>query len=120
VESSADNLTNQTARDNTDNAQIQSSKESSSKIFREQNKVQGLLQELSISAKENLKKKMIVKKLPNIYLLSVKILRRNNVNMAESQYRQELQDAITICGEIHLNSKKKLEKILSQFNSMSK
>ncbi|CAG8732005.1 6649_t:CDS:1, partial [Funneliformis caledonium] len=35
VKSSADNLTNQTAGNNTDNAQIQSSRESSSKISRE-------------------------------------------------------------------------------------
>ncbi|CAG8700164.1 5653_t:CDS:2, partial [Funneliformis caledonium] len=48
VESSADNLTNQTAGNNTDNAQIQLSRESSSKISRKQGKVQGLLQELSI------------------------------------------------------------------------
>ena len=58
--------------------------------------------------------------LPSIYLPSVKILRRNNVNVAESQYRREVQDAITTCGEVHPNSKRKLETILSQFNSMSK
>ncbi|CAG8756035.1 14075_t:CDS:1, partial [Funneliformis caledonium] len=51
VESSADNLTNQTAGDNTDNAQIWSSRESSPKISREQDKVQGLLQELTIPTK---------------------------------------------------------------------
>ncbi|CAG8791651.1 20976_t:CDS:2 [Cetraspora pellucida] len=33
--------------------------------------------------------------LPNVYLLKVKTLRRNNVNIAESQYRQELEEAIT-------------------------
>nr|CAG8644463.1 6625_t:CDS:2 [Entrophospora candida] len=37
--------------------------------------------------------------LPSIYLPSVKILRRNNVNVAETQYRQEIRDAITTCGE---------------------
>ncbi|CAH1765719.1 4753_t:CDS:2 [Entrophospora sp. SA101] len=58
--------------------------------------------------------------LPSIYLPSVKILRRNNVNVAETQYRQEIQDAITTCGEVHSNSKQKLETILTQFNSMSK
>ncbi len=58
--------------------------------------------------------------LPNIYLPGVKILRRNNVNVAESQYRREVQGAIITCGEVHSNSKRKLETILSQFNSMSK
>ncbi|CAG8624434.1 15206_t:CDS:2 [Funneliformis mosseae] len=43
MESSADNLTNQITRDNTDNAQIQSSRESSPKISREQDKIQSLL-----------------------------------------------------------------------------
>ncbi|CAG8586125.1 3075_t:CDS:2 [Funneliformis mosseae] len=51
VESSADNLTNQTARNNTNNAQIQLLRESFPKISHEQDKVQGLLQELSIPAK---------------------------------------------------------------------
>ena len=58
--------------------------------------------------------------LPNVYLPSVKFLRRNNVNVAESQYRQELQDAITTCGETHINSKRKLASILSTFDSMPK
>ncbi|CAG8530490.1 6073_t:CDS:10 [Funneliformis mosseae] len=95
----------------------------SSKISCKQDKIQGLLQELSISAKgeseeENdseegggsisqnltrlykkasLAEKCVMKEwFPNIYLPSVKILRRNNVNTIESQYYQEFQNAITI------------------------
>ncbi len=58
--------------------------------------------------------------LPNVYLPSVKTLRRNNVNIAETQYRQRLQEAIATCGNTHSSSKQKLGIILSQFNSMSK
>ena len=58
--------------------------------------------------------------LPNVYLPGVKILRRNNISVAESRYRQELQDAITACSETHPNSKQKLTSILSHFNSMPK
>ncbi|CAG8496277.1 12735_t:CDS:2 [Funneliformis caledonium] len=42
VENSADNLTNQTAGDNTNNVQIQSSRESFPKISRKQDKVQAM------------------------------------------------------------------------------
>ncbi|CAG8569673.1 2473_t:CDS:2 [Dentiscutata heterogama] len=58
--------------------------------------------------------------LPNVYLPNVKTLKRNNVNIAESQYRQELEEAITMCGTNNSKNKRKLVDILSQFNATSK
>ncbi|CAG8837337.1 10086_t:CDS:1, partial [Gigaspora margarita] len=58
--------------------------------------------------------------LPNVYLPNVKTLRRNNVNIAESQYRQELEEAITTYGTNNSKNKRKLVDILSQFNATSK
>ncbi|CAG8661526.1 9857_t:CDS:10, partial [Gigaspora margarita] len=58
--------------------------------------------------------------LPNVYLPNVKTLRRNNVNIAESQYCQELEEAITTCGTNNSKNKRKLVDILSQFNMTSK
>ena len=57
---------------------------------------------------------------PNIYLPNVKTLRRNNINIAESQCCQELEEAITTCGTNNSKNKQKLVDILSQFNATSK
>jgi hypothetical protein len=43
--------------------------------------------------------------------------RKNNFNVAETKYCQELQKAITICEKIHANSRRKLMSILPHFNS---
>ncbi|CAG8686311.1 10245_t:CDS:2, partial [Ambispora gerdemannii] len=51
--------------------------------------------------------------LPAVYLPSVRVLGRNNVNLAESQYRRELQEAIATCEINCSQSKQKLEDILS-------
>ncbi|CAG8733893.1 10973_t:CDS:2 [Racocetra persica] len=58
--------------------------------------------------------------MPNVYLLKVKTLRRNDINIAESQYRQELEEAITTCKTNNSKNKLKLVEILSQFNATSK
>ena len=58
--------------------------------------------------------------LPNVYLPNVKVLGKNNIKIAETKYRQDLQEAIDECNGNHFKSKKKLGTILSKFNSTSK
>ncbi len=46
--------------------------------------------------------------LPNVYLPNIKVLGKNNINIAEIKYHQDLQEAIDACNGNHLKSKKKI------------
>ncbi|CAG8496676.1 9705_t:CDS:2 [Dentiscutata heterogama] len=58
--------------------------------------------------------------LPNVYLPSVKVLRKANLNVAEAQYHHELEKGIEFCNRSSLRNKRKLEDILLQFDTMPK
>ncbi|KAF0345191.1 hypothetical protein F8M41_015895 [Gigaspora margarita] len=56
----------------------------------------------------------------SVYLPSVKVLRKANLNGAEAQYRYELEKGIELCNRSSLRNKHKLEDILLQFDAMFK
>ncbi|CAG8757794.1 37120_t:CDS:2 [Gigaspora margarita] len=56
----------------------------------------------------------------SVYLLSVKVLRKANLNRAEAQYHYELEKGIELCNRSSLRNKYKLEDILLQFDAMFK
>ncbi|KAF0433741.1 hypothetical protein F8M41_004994 [Gigaspora margarita] len=56
----------------------------------------------------------------SIYLPSVKVLRKANLNRAEAQYRHGLEEGIELCNKSSSGNKRKLEDILSQFDTMQR